>query len=387
VIQPTFELAQIIRENGISFIEKHNPLAYHRRVLNAIEKCRTSYFGGHIDKCDDCGHQRISYNSCRNRHCPKCQGTNRERWIMAREDDLLSTNYFHVVFTLPSELNPYCLKFPKELYTILFDCSKETMITFGRDPKHLGADIGFVSILHTWGQNLMLHPHVHMIVPGGGINENGYWKKAKSNGKFLFPVEAMSEVYRGKFMEKFKKFMEGKGYVLTIKMKETLYKKNWVVYAKDPFAGPKQVIEYLGRYSHKVAISNHRIKKVENGMVTFSYKDYADGNKQKLQTLEATEFLRRFTMHILPSGFFKIRHYGILSSRAKPKLKIQQMKMGILVVKKENRNWKRITKEKLGFDVEQCPCCKTGKMIRIMSFLANGPPTYHVMTHHISKNQ
>ena len=372
--KPTFELANIIKEYRLLFEQKHNPLKYHRRTLNAIEHCRTSYFGGHVDKCDNCNHSRISYNSCRNRHCPKCQTTNRERWIEAREKDLLPTTYFHVVFTLPHELNTYCLNYPRELYTILFLASKETIETFASDSKHLGAKTGMISVLHTWGQNLSLHPHVHMIIPGGGITSTGTWKHVKNNGQFLFPVKAMSVVFKNKFMQKLKSFLANENKMMDVTLRRKLYDKNWIVYAKQPFAGPKQVIEYLGRYSHKIAISNHRIKNVSNGKVSFSYKDYAHGGVQKIMTLDAEEFLRRFCLHILPPKFMKIRHYGILASRVKPKLRIQQMKLGIVIQKTEKKDWKEIAKTKLNFDVDACPCCKTGKMIRIMSFDANAPP-------------
>lgn len=377
--RPSFELATILRDYKTAFQEKHPPLKYHQRVLNAIEHCRTAYFGGHVDQCDRCNHLRISYNSCRNRHCPKCQGTNRERWIENRHQDLLPVTYFHVVFTLPQELNTYCQKYPAELYNILFAASKETIETFGNDHKHLGARTGMISILHTWGQNLSLHPHVHMIVPGGGITEDGLWKKSKSNGKYLFPESALSSMYKNKFMERLKLFLENKNIPMEVSLRRKLYNLNWVVDTGLPFPDPKQVIEYLGRYTHKIAISNHRIKNVSDGKVTFTYKDYADHSKQKLMTLEATEFLRRFCLHILPPKFMKIRHYGILASRTKPKLQMQQMKMGIMVIEKEKRekkDWKELTKTKLGFDVEQCPCCKTGKMVRIISFDAHAPPLH-----------
>ncbi|MFO0435224.1 MAG: IS91 family transposase [Sphingobacteriaceae bacterium] len=372
--KPTYELSTIIKEYRTSFEQKFNPLKQHRRVLNAIEHCRTAYFGGHIDKCGSCNYVRISYNSCRNRHCPKCQTTNREHWIQAREKDLLPTTYFHVVFTLPQELNTYCLNYPKELYNILFAASKETIETFAADPKHLGAQTGMISVLHTWGQTLSLHPHVHMIVPGGGITPSGYWKSAKSDGSFLFPLKAMSVVYKNKFMEKLKLFLEKEKKWIDVPTRRKLYNKSWVVYAKQPFGGPKQVIEYLGRYSHKIAISNHRIKDVSQGKVSFTYKDYAHGSVQKQITLEAEEFLRRFCLHILPPKFMKIRHYGILASRCKPMLRKHQFAEGIIVQVEEKKNWKEITKTKLGFDVDACPCCKTGKMIRILSFEANAPP-------------
>ena len=355
------------------------------RVLNALEHCRTSYFGGHVDKCNSCNHVRISYNSCRNRHCPKCQATNKERWIEAREKDLLPTTYFHVVFTMPHELNTYCLNYPKDLYTILFAASKETIETFANDPKHLGAQMGMISVLHTWGQNLSLHPHVHMIIPGGGITPAGYWKNAKSNGEFLFPVKAMSIVYKNKFMAKLKQFLEAENKSLDVSLRRKLYNQNWVVYAKQPFGGPKQVIEYLGRYTHKIAISNHRIKNVSDGKVSFMYKDYAHGSVQKLMTLDAEEFLRRFCLHILPPKFMKIRHYGILASRCKPMLREYQFSQGIIVQQLEKKSWKEITKEKLNFDVDACPCCKTGKMIRVMSFDANAPPLFLRKIQHQNK--
>lgn len=371
-----YELASIVKDYRISFEQKYHPLKQHLRVFSAIAHCRTAYLGGHLDKCDNlqCNHQRISYNSCRNRHCPKCQGTNREQWIEARQQDMLPVTYFHVVFTIPHELNSYCLNYPKEIYNILFAASKETMVTLGNDPKHLGAQIGMVSVLHTWGQNLMLHPHVHMIVPGGGFTPAGYWKNAKCEGKYLFPGGVMSKMFRGKFMEKLMLFLSEQKITLDVTLRKKLYNLNWNVNAKQPFGGPEEVIEYLGRYSHKIAISNHRIKDVKNGIVTFSYKDYADGGKQKLMLLEAEEFLRRFCLHILPPGFMKIRHYGILASRVKPMLRMYQMKMGVLVQNLEKANWKEITKTKLHFDIDACPCCKTGKMIRIQSFDANAPP-------------
>jgi predicted nuclease of predicted toxin-antitoxin system len=372
--KPTYELATIIKDYKHAFIKKHQPLKFQLRTLHAIEICRTAHLGGHVDKCNTCNHKRISYNSCRNRHCPKCQVTNKERWIEARHKDLLPTTYFHVVFTIPHELNSYCINYPKDLYNILFEASKETIETFSQDEKHLGAKTGMISLLHTWGQNLSLHPHVHMIVPGGGITDTGLWKHSKSDGNFLFPVQSMSIVYKNKFMEKLGLFLKSQNKPIEVKLRRALYNKNWVVYAKDCFVGPKQVIEYLGRYSHKIAISNHRIKNVEDGKVSFSYKDYADNNKQKIMTLEADEFLRRFCLHILPPKFMKIRHYGILSSRYKPLLRKHQFSIGIIVQSSTKRDWKEITKSTLGFDVDKCPCCKTGTMIRIQSFDANAPP-------------
>ena len=376
-MKPKFEVAQIVRDYGDDFAQNSQPLKQHQRVLNALKICRTAELGGHVDRCGDCNHERIAYNSCRNRHCPKCQNTNRERWILARQEDLLECTYFHVVFTIPHEFNSFCLKYPKEMYSILFQTSKETLFAFGNDPKHLGAEMGIISVLHTWGQQLALHPHVHMIVPGGGFTNSSEWKNCASDGDFLFPVKAMSRVFRGKFMEKFITFLIQNKTPIELSLRRKLYDKNWVIYAKQPFKNSEGVIEYLGRYSHKIAISNHRIMNVSEGKVTFSYKDYKHGSVTKNMTLEANEFLRRFCMHILPPRFVKIRHYGFLSSRVKKKLKIHQMKIGILTsfkTKKEKIDYKEITKNKLGFDIDACPCCKKGRMFTVFIFGANAPP-------------
>lgn len=373
-MRPQFEMAQIIRDYGADFVQNNEVLKQHKRVLNALKICRTSELGGHVDRCDSCSHERISYNSCRNRHCPKCQNTNRERWILARKEDLLDCSYFHVVFTIPLELNVFCLKHPKELYSILFQASKETLFAFGNDPKHLGAQLGAISILHTWGQNLSLHPHVHLIVPGGGFTKENQWKNCASNGDFLFPIRAMAKVYRAKFMEKLLVFLQQIDTPLQLALRRKLYDKNWVIYAKQPFKGPEAVVEYLGRYSHKIAISNHRIKSISDGKVSFSYKDYAHGSMTKIMTLESSEFLRRFCMHILPPKFVKMRHYGFLSNRGKEKLKIEQLKSGKIRMDKTKVDYKEITKVQLGFDLDACPCCKTGRMITILQFAANAPP-------------
>lgn len=258
---------------------------------------------------------------------------------------------------------------------MLFSASKETVEAFAKDEKHLGAKPGMISVLHTWGQNLSLHPHVHMIVPGGGVTPAEGWKKAKSNGNFLFPVKALSRVYRAKFMEKLLLFLKEKDQSMEKPQRQLLYQKEWVVYAKQPLLGPKQVIEYLGRYSHKIAISNHRILSVKQGQVSFRYKNYNKGGKQEVMTLDAAEFIRRFCLHILPKGFRKIRHYGFLASRNKPRLRLQQFVMGQTQPKKQKLDWKQVCKEQLGFDVDACPCCKTGRLIRIFTFEANAPPT------------
>jgi hypothetical protein len=373
-LKPVCELADVVKRFGEQFEQQHHPLQQHSRVLNAIANCRTAALGGHVDICDHCAHQRISYNSCRNRHCPKCQGTNSERWILDRQHDLLPVAYFHVVFTLPEQLNPYCLNFPEVLYNILFLAGKYTIMKLGQDEKHLGATMGLISVLHTWGQNLSLHPHIHCIVPGGGITQAGHWKSCRNKGKYLFPINVMSAVFTGKFMELFKAFCKNENISLPDDLINNLYSKPWVVYANQPFMGPQQVIEYLGRYTHRIAISNHRIKSITNSHVTFSYKDYKQGGNQKIMALQGCEFLRRFCLHILPPGFRKIRHYGLLASRTKPQLKMQQMKMGISIIKKEKLSWQQIAKQAMGFDPDLCPCCKKGKMITVLCFDANAPP-------------
>jgi len=286
--------------------------SWQLRTLHALRKCRTAALGGHIDRCDnpDCHKLHLSYNSCRNRHCPKCQGHKREQWIRAREAELLNVPYFHVVFTLPSELNRICLYDPKAIYGLLFGTAWQVIKGFASNHRFLGADPGMVAILHTWGQNLSLHPHLHCIVPGGGISRSGKWKPARNNGKYLFPVRAMGKVFRARFVARLRRESGPPSNTFY----ESLFKNEWVVYCKRPFPGPAQVVEYLGRYTHKIAIGNHRIKDLDGQGVTFSVKDYRHGGRRSLLRLTDAEFIRRFSMHILPKGFVRIRHYGILSS-------------------------------------------------------------------------
>lgn len=369
------ELSDVIRRYGKDFIEKFQPLGYNKGVLHALSVCRTAELGGHVDRCDDCGYIRISYNSCRNRHCPKCQQVNKERWIMAREADLLPVGYFHVVFTLPDCLNPLCHKHPKELYDLLFRSVRDTLFAFAVDPKHLGAEIGFIAVLHTWGQTLTLHPHLHCIIPCGGITVKGNWKQARNKGSFLFPVKALSKVFRAKFREG----LLDAGFEVSTELLRKMHKSGWVVYAKKPFAGPKQVIEYLGRYSHRVAISNHRIVSINEGKVTFSYKDYRHGNGQKLMTLDAVEFLRRFCLHILPPRFVKIRHYGFLSSRRKAS-ELPFLHSSITGRPSARSSptpklsWQELCRLRFNYDPDQCPCCQTGRMKTIETIQARSPP-------------
>jgi len=326
--------------------------------------------GGHVDKCDQCGHIRISYNSCRNRHCPKCQNIQKEAWVENRKQDLLPVPYFHVVFTVPETLNGLFLQHPVILYNLLFASTWETIAQFSYTKLH--AETGMVAILHTWGQNLSLHPHIHCIVPGGGINFKGQWKQVNTsvNGKsFLFWVENLSEVFRAKFITGLQKQLpQDKRFI------RELCKTDWVVYAKEPFAGAEQVIEYLGRYTHKVAISNHRILNVDEKGVIFRWRDYRD-NKEKIMPLEGVEFLRRFCQHILPRRFVRIRHYGLLSTARREQLRELQQAFGIDVPKViERKNWKDICREHLNYNPDICPQCGKGRMVTIEMFLAGRPP-------------
>ncbi|MFS4418839.1 IS91 family transposase, partial [Maribacter sp. 2307ULW6-5] len=311
--RPLYQVADVLERNreGLAGICANT---WQLRTLHALRKCRTAALGGHIDRCDNaqCGRLQLSYNSCRNRHCPKCQGHKREEWVRAREAELLNVPYFHVVFTLPDTLNRLCLCAPGEIYGLLFKTAWSVIRDFGKNPKFLGADTGMVSVLHTWGQNLSLHPHLHCIVPGGGATVNGKWKQAKNKGKYLFPVKAMGKVFRARFVEGLRK-----GFDEPPSFYDGLFAKDWVVYAKRPFAGPKHVVEYLGRYTHKIAMSNHRITSLANGRVGFTAKDYRKGGARTTLGLSDQEFIRRFALHILPKGFVRIRHYGILSSAKK----------------------------------------------------------------------
>jgi hypothetical protein len=312
-MQAQFELADVLDRHWPEVEKSAHINGWQLRTLGAIKRCRTAEMGGHIDACTSCGSMRISYNSCRNRHCPKCQGKEREKWIEKREEDLLPVPYFHVVFTLPDTLNQLAMHNPKAVYDSLFAASWQTVETFGKDPKHLGAQTGMICILHTWGQQITLHPHLHCIVPGGGLTKAGNWKTARNKGKFLFPVKAMSKVFRAKYVDALKSRIAD----LDKNLVNALFKKEWVVYAKRPFAHPSHVVEYLGRYTHKIAISNNRIQAIDETTVTFGYKAYRQEGKKQTMTLDGMEFVRRFALHILPKGFTRIRHYGILSGSTK----------------------------------------------------------------------
>lgn len=370
-MRPTYEVADVLRAHWPQVPGMKGINGWQLRTLGALMRCRTAAMGGHKDACTSCGTVQMSYNSCRNRHCPKCQGHKREEWIAARERELLPVSYFHVVFTLPSELNQLAMHQPKAVYDSLFAAAWSTLNSFGHDPKHLGAQTGMVCILHTWGQQLTLHPHLHCIVPGGGLSKKGRWKQARSKGKFLFPVKAMSPVFRARYLEQLRHRCTPGQPLLN-----ALYKKNWVVYAKRPFAHPMHVVEYLGRYTHKVAISNHRIKMVDDDTVSFAYRDYLHGAKQQQMQLSHKEFIRRFTMHILPRGFVRIRHYGILSSTAKlkniPVVRAQLPRLSVPPLTD--------VRQKESFQQGICPHCKTPTMVTLETIQKRGPPRVKTTT-------
>lgn len=331
------------------------------RTLKAIGQCRTSALGGHVDACDACGNVTVSYNSCRNRHCPGCQGGKREDWIKARERELLPVPYFHVVFTLPGVLNTLALHEPRLVYDTLFAAAWGTLQKFAGAK---GVKMGMVAVLHTWGQNLSLHPHLHCIVAGGGVDRVGRWQNIRPDGSFLFPVKALSMVFRARYCTALKAGapLEYAG------MQRDLWAKPWVVFAKRPFGDARQVVEYLGRYSHKVAISNHRLKSVDEDSVTFEYKDYRHGGAKKQMVLSHGEFTRRFALHVLPRRFVKIRHFGILSSTWKrQKLGALQASLGVTVPDKPGKRTY----------TPVCKCCGEGHLVTIAVFDGRGPPGYY----------
>jgi hypothetical protein len=367
-VPPAFEVADVLNAHWPAVQHSAHYNTWQLRTVDAVKRCRTASLGSHIDGCTSCGHVRISYNSCRNRHCPKCQGAAREKWIQAREAELLPVPYFHVVFTLPDTLNKLCLYKPKILYDLLFKTSWSVLNSFGHDYKWLGAQTGMICILHTWGQTLTLHPHLHCIVPGGGLTKAGKWKMAKSDGKYLFNVKAMSKTFRGRFVDALKEQLPQE---MTKALINALYKHNWVVYAKQPFTGPQSVVEYLGRYTHKIAISNHRIQNIEDGKVIFSYKDYKQGSIKKSMPLDSLEFIRRFSLHILPKGFVRIRHYGICSSSSKIKSALTIKAQLPMQMAKPFETTKAAP---VPYNPNQCPCCKKETMETLMRFNRRGPP-------------
>ena len=326
--RPRIELADVIKTHGDAFLEAYGDTLSpeQRRALADLARCRTASLGGHVEACDRCGYRQIAYNSCRNCHCPKCQATEAARWVEARAAELLPVEYFHVVFTLPAALGPLALQNPRVVYDLLFRTAAETLLQIAADPRHLGAEVGFLAVLHTWGQNLQHHPHVHCVVPGGGLSADGSrWVACPDN--FFLPVRVLSRVFRGKFLTGLRTAFERcrlkfRGRLARLadadrfnRLLVDAVKTEWVVYAKPPFGGPRRVLKYLARYTHRVAISNRRLVGMEDGRVRFRCKDYARGCKRRTMELEATEFLRRFLLHVLPTGFVRIRHYGLLANR------------------------------------------------------------------------
>jgi hypothetical protein len=327
--RPLLEVADIVRAAAQRLLDRHPAWLtwLHVKVMLAIQRCRTATLGGHVDACSRCGHRATSYNSCRNRHCPKCQSKARDRWLDARRSELLATPYAHVVFTLPHELAPLALQNKEVIYGLLFRFTAETLIEIAANRKHLGAEIGFFSVLHTWNQKLQHHPHVHCVVPAGGLStDHTQWIHPRREGFFL-PEAVLSRVFRGKFVEALKQaFTAGKlqfhGQLQALaqpklfpKFLRQLFRHHWVVYCKPPFGGPDQVLRYLGAYTHRVAISNHRLVSFDGDQVTFRWRDSAHQNKKRLMALPVDEFLRRFLLHVLPRGFVRIRHFGFLASR------------------------------------------------------------------------
>ena len=356
--QPGHELQTVVERFLPRLAARQGISCGQLKVLTAIQNCRTSVLGGHEEVCKQCGQIRYAYNSCRNRHCPKCQGIDLERWIMSREADLLPVKYFHVIFTLPEELNELCMFHPADIYNLLFHTVWNVLRSFAGDEKWLGAQPGAIAILHTWSQTLTLHPHIHLIIPAGGSTTDRRWKTSKSKGKFLFDVKQLSHVFRARFVSGLRRLAKASGLVLEKQMMDQLFEKGWVVYAKQPFGGPRQVIKYLGQYTRRIAISNYRIKEITGDQVSFSYKDRRDKNKQKIMTLAGEEFLRRFLLHVLPSGFTRIRHYGFLSSCNKTKaLEGIRLELNATAPVLPKLTWQQIVKTRLGFDPCKCPSC------------------------------
>ncbi len=370
------EVAEVFRRYGPAYRREHRlPLDQHQ-VMRAIERCRTAALGGHIDKCDHCGHRRPSYNSCRNRHCPKCQGLNRALWLEKRQAELLPVNYFHVVFTLPEAVAELAWQNKRTLYGLLFRAAAQTLQTIAADPKHLGAQIGFLAVLHTWGQNLLHHPHLHCLVPGGGLSpDRKRWVACRPG--FFLPVRVLSRLFRRLFLEGLEAlFRTGRLHLsgtlerwadrrAWARRLAQLRQVDWVVYAKPPFAGPAQVLQYLGRYTHRVAIANHRLRTLEDGQVSFQWRDYRHPQHLKVMRLKAPEFIRRFLLHVLPSGFQRIRYYGLLSPAGRrAKLALCRGLLGAPTVPcppapaTYQERYEKLT----GRSLWECPVCHQGRM-------------------------
>ncbi len=388
------EVADVFRRHGDAWRKKNigHLSRGQLRVMSAIEKCRTAALGGHVEQCRDCSHIRIAYNSCRNRHCPKCQWAAAERWLEARKAELLPVPYYHVVFTLPAQIGKIAYQNKRKVYGILFKAASETLCTIAADPKHLGAKIGVTGVLHTWGQNLQHHPHVHCIVPGGGVALDGRsWTSCKPG--FFLSVRVLSRLFRRLFLQYLSKAFEAGelkffNELAALKERETfdayltpLRKVEWVVYAKRPFAGPEQVLSYLARYTHRVAIANSRIVKLENGRVTFRWKDYRrtrgerrakrgagsknGENAQRTMTVSANDFMRRFLLHVLPDGFHRIRHYGLFANGHRvAKIELCRKLLGTPAPEQQTDNDNHEKEQQATIDPIACPCCG-GRMVII----------------------
>ncbi len=385
------EVADIFRQYGSSYRDSigASMSSVQHRVMRDIELCRTAALGGHMDQCDNCGNERNSYNSCRNRHCPKCQRLKKAKWLEQRQAELLPVEYFHIVFTVPGCIAGIALQNKKVVYDILFRATAETLHQIAADPGHLGADIGFIGILHTWGQNLMHHPHIHCAVLGGGLSPDGDWVSCRKG--FFLPVRVLSRLFRGIFLDLLKNAFEAdnlKFFGDLRKLSEPgafsshlkiARREEWVVYAKPPFGGPAQVLEYLGRYTHRVAISNNRLVSLENGNATFTWKDYRRGNAISQMTLDAHEFIRRFLLHVLPDGFVRIRHFGFLANCHREK-KLAQCRRALNVTVDSPvqeppgpDDWKSQYEKLTGDSLTICPVCGKGRMVCIETI----QPTAH----------
>lgn len=381
--RPALEVADIFRMHGPAYREAHGHAmsSAQRRVMRAIELCRTAVLGGHVEQCDRCGHRRVSYNSCANRHCNKCQSRARAKWLANQSAQVLPVSYFHVVFTVPDPIAAIALQNKKVVYGILFRAAAATLCRIAADPKHLGAKIGFLAVLHTWGQNLQHHPHLHCVVPGGGLSLDGRRWVSCRNGFFL-PVRVLSRLFRGLFLHGIREAYDaGKlglhGSLRPLANPESFKtalkacrKIEWVVYSKPPFGGPDQVLDYLGRYTHRVAISNDRLLRLEDAKVTFRWKDYRQGNKQKLMTLEAEEFIRRFLLHVLPSGFVRIRHFGFQANcHRETKLALCRELLGVPQVDSARPSTpdrcKALYETLTGESLTLCPTCRQGRMLTV----------------------
>ena len=357
------ELADIFRSHGESYPKTHSLSASQRKVMRAVSVCRTKELGGHLKQCDTCGFEHPTYNSCRNRHCPKCQSLAKAQWLQKQTAELLPLGYFHLVFTLPHELNCLILANKKILLTLLFKAVSETLLEFGR--SRLGGTVGIIAVLHTWDQTLKDHFHLHCLVPAGALSlDHSRWILARNN--FLFPITALSLVFRAKFLELLKHNIDRGKIAAPNNEIQALWKKNWIVYAKKPFGSPQTVLDYLGRYTHRVALSNDRIVKVENGQVTLSYRDRKDGDRKKTIPLEVHEFIRRFLLHVLPEGFMRIRHFGFLANRSKKQALAQcrrLLKMDPLLPQSQKESAKDVLLRITGFDLNRCPSCHNGTLI------------------------